>query len=285
MFSHVNYFDWAFKAITQMLTANSGLFQTMGQNLFRMFATIMLAWFGIKMALGAGEFYAGMQFSRFASLVLTISFGFAMINYYSTPIPGIGTDFHHLITDQAQYLSNTISKNMIDTVSTKIAAFEGTVESPGMTLEISAYFDYWVIILLLSLAEAITMIVVAFGIIATAVCVLIGPIFIPFFIVPQLDWLFWGWLKCFIQYAFYQVIAAAVVYVIGSVLTAFMSLHHGQPIPISQQAALVAPLFIVIVASVYALVKVPMLTSHIFSGGSGGSTAGILGFGNPMRSS
>jgi len=279
-----NYYDWAFKAITDMLTANTGIFVGMGMNLFRALATITLAWFGIKIALGAGEFYAGMQFSKFASLVLMISFGFAMITYYTSPIPGIGTDFHHLIIDQAQFLSNTISKNMIDTITNRISAFQGTVEPPGATLEFWAYFDYWTIILLLSLAQAIAMVIVAFGIIATAVCVLVGPIFIPFFILPQLDWLFWGWLKCFIQYAFYQVIASAVIYIIGNILTGFTNLYNGQPIPVSQQAALLPPLFIVIVASVYTLIKVPMLTSHIFSGSSGGSTAQMLDFVSSARS-
>lgn len=284
MFSTPNYFNWAFTAITNMLTTNTGIFVTMGRDLFLGLATIMLAWFGTKTALEAGDFLAGMHFSKFASLVLMISFGFGMINYYNSPIPGIGTDFHHLITDEAQSLSTTISNNMLDTITTKISAFEGTVETPGATLDIAVYFDYWAIILLLALAQAVAMIVVAFGIIATAVCVLLGPIFIPFFIVPHLDWLFWGWLKCFIQYAFYQVVAAAVVFIIGNALTAFMSLQNGRPIPVSEQGALVAPLFIVIVASVYALIKVPMLTSHIFSGSAGGSSAGIFSFGNPLRS-
>ena len=31
--------------------------------------------------------------------------------------------------------------------------------------------------------------------IASAVCALVGPLFVPFFIVPTLEWLFWGWLK------------------------------------------------------------------------------------------
>jgi type IV secretory pathway VirB6-like protein len=214
--------------------------------------------------------------SRFASLVLTISFGFGMINYYDTPIPGIGSDFHHVITDQAQFLSNTLSSNMIDTIINRISAFEGTIEPPGTTLQFWVYFDYWTIIILLAIAQAIAMIVTAFGIIATAVCVLIGPVFIPFFIVPQLDWLFWGWLKCFLQYSFYQVVAAAVIYIIGNILTSFMNLYNGQPIPISQQWALITPLTIVIVASVYALLKVPTLTSHIFSGASGLSTSGLV---------
>lgn len=279
-----DYFTWAFQAISNMLNSNIGMFATMGQHLFFGLATIMLVWFGLKTALQAGDFLAGMHFSRFASLVLMISFGFAMVNYYNSPIPGIGTDFHHLITDETQSLSNTISTNMIDTITTKISAFEGTVETPGMTLDLWVYFDYWSIILLLSLAEAIAMIVVAFGIIATAVCVLLGPIFIPFFIVPHLDWLFWGWLKCFIQYAFYQIVAAAVVFIIGNVLTGFMNLYGGRPIPVVQQASLLPVLFIVIVASVYALIKVPMLTSHIFSGSSGGTAAEMLGFANPLKS-
>jgi hypothetical protein len=284
MFSNPNYFNWTFQAITNLLNTNAGLFVGIGTRMYLAFATLMLSWFGLKMALGAGEFYAGMQFSRFAGLVLMISFGFGMITYYSSPLPGIGIDFHHLITDQAQYLSTTISQNMMDTISSRISAFMGTLESPGFTLTISTELVYWTIIILLSLAEAIAIIVVAFGMIATAVCVLVGPLFIPFFIVPQLDWLFWGWLKCFIQYAFYQVVAAAVVFIIGNVLTAFMNLYGGRPIPITEQASLVAPLFIVIVASVYALIKVPMLTSHIFSGNAGGSAAGMLGFANPLRS-
>ena len=103
MFSTPNYFDWALQAITTLLNANTNVFVSMGQNLFRAFATIMLAWFGIKTALSAGEHWGGIHMSQFASLVLSISFGFAMINYYATPIPGIGTDFHHLITDQANH--------------------------------------------------------------------------------------------------------------------------------------------------------------------------------------
>ena len=275
MFTTPNYFNWAFQAISNLLNANTAVFVSMGQNLFRALATIMLAWFGIKTALSSGDHWGGIHMSQFASLVLSISFGFAMINYYATPIPGIGTDFHHLITDQAQSLSNTLSQNMLDTVVNRISAFEGTVEPPGTTLQFWVYFDYWTIIILLAIAQAIAMVVIAFGIIATAVCVLLGPVFIPFFIVPQLEWLFWGWFKCLIQYSFYQVVAAAVVYIIGNILTSFLTFYNGQPMTIDRQGALIAPLFIVTIASVYALLKVPVLTSHIFSGAAGLSSSGI----------
>ena len=78
----------------------SAFFDTMGQNLFRSFATILLAWFGIKSALASASGRPAFHFDHFASLLLTISFGFAMVNYYSAPIPGIGTSFHNLVTDE-----------------------------------------------------------------------------------------------------------------------------------------------------------------------------------------
>ena len=72
---------------------------------------------------------------------------------------------------------------------------------------------------------------IAFGWIATAIAVLVGPVFIPFFIVPQLDWLFWGWLKAFLQYAFYQVIAQAFVFVFGNLLLHFLGPSTPRRIP------------------------------------------------------
>src|SRR6202047_866450 len=124
--------------------------------------------------------------------------------------------------------------------------------------------------------QAIAIVVIAFGFIATAVCVLVGPIFIPFFIVPKLEWLFWGWFKCFIQYAFYQVIAAAVVYVIANLILGIFDLQPTGTISTAQLIEAFPVLFITFLASIYALLKIPALTNHIFSGTSGGSSAGIL---------
>jgi hypothetical protein len=119
-------------------------------------------------------------------------------------------------------------------------------------------------------------VVIAYGFIATAVCVLVGPVFVPFFIVPKLEWLFWGWLRCFIQYAFYEVIAAAVVYIMGNLIIGVLTLQPAGTISTVQLIGWFPVLFITFVASIYVLLKVPALTNHIFSGTAGGSSAGIL---------
>src|SRR5712672_1662169 len=202
-----DFLQFMYQAINDLLTQNLGFFDAMGQNLFRMFATILIAWYGIKSALSAASGKYTFQFDNFASLLLTIAFGFAMVNYYSTPIPGIGRSFHNLITDEAQFLANRIDQAELQTIVDRIGDFEARIDAPGVT-DFLGILIYAVVIILLAAAQAISIVVIAYGFIATAVCVLVGPVFVPFFIVPKLEWLFWGWLRCFIQYSFYQVIAS-----------------------------------------------------------------------------
>jgi len=272
-----DFLQFIYQAINNMLTQNLGFFDGMGQNLFRMFATILVAWFGIKMALAAASGHHVLHFEKLASLILTISFGFGMINYYNRPLPGIGTSFHNLITDESQFLAAKITQNQLQTVIDGVSDFEARLDSP-MWGDFLGTLAYVLIIILLAAAQAVTIVVVGFGFIATAVCVLVGPIFIPFFIVPEMEWLFWGWFKAFIQYAFYQVIAAAVVYIIANLLVGVLRLPPPGTLSTVQLLAWFPVLLITFLASIYALLKVPVLTNHIFSGASGGSSGAILGF-------
>jgi hypothetical protein len=270
-----DYLQFIFQAITALLTQNLGFFDAMGQNLFRSFATILIAWYGIKSALSAASGKHPFHFDNFASLLLTISFGFAMVNYYNAPIPGVGTSFHNLVTNEAQFLSSQIEQAQLQTVVTQVADFESRMDSPGWG-DVLGTAMFVIVTILLATAQAIAIVVIAYGFIATAVCVLVGPVFVPFFIVPKMEWLFWGWFRCFIQYAFYQVIASAVVYVIGNLILGALHLMPAGTLSTVQLIASFPVLFITFLASIYALLKVPALTNHIFSGTAGGSSSGIL---------
>ena len=271
-----DFLQFIYQAINNLLTQNLGFFDAMGQNLFRSFATILVVWFGVKSALSSAGGRHMLHFDNFASLLLTVSFGFAMVNYYSTPIPGVGTSFHNLITDESQFLANKINQTELQTVEERIADFETRMDSPGIA-DVLGTAMYVVIIILLAAAQAIAIVIIAFGFIATAVCVLVGPVFIPFFVVPKMEWLFWGWFRCFIQYAFYQVIAGAVVYVIANLILGIMDLQPKGTISTVQLLEAFPVLFITFLASIYSLLKIPALTNHIFSGTAGGSSAGIVG--------
>ena len=191
-------------------------------------------------------------------------------------IPGIGVSFHNLITNEAQFLSGQIDQAQLQSLVTHVADFESRMDSP-IWGDILGTFIYVIVTILLAAAQAVAIVVIAYGFIATAVCVLVGPVFIPFFIVPKMEWLFWGWFRCFIQYAFYQVIAAAVVFVIGNLILGILQLPPAGALSTVQLIAWFPVLFITFLASIYALLKVPALTNHIFSGTAGGSSAGIVG--------
>src|SRR5229473_6345270 len=259
--------------ITQLLTQHVGQFAYLGQTMFLSLAAIMIVWFGVKSALSSGR---GFQFGNFAGLIMMIAFGFAMTQYYATPIPGIGRSFYHVIIDQTEYLSNLIAGTQLQNASNAIGQYQSQIQSPGLT-DISGNIAYIADQVIMALWEAVAIIITAYGFVAQAICVLVGPIFIPFFIVPKLEWLFWGWLKCFIQYAFYQVIAAATMFIMANLILGILGLQPTGTISTVQLIGWFPVLFITFLAAIYALLKIPALTNHIFSGTAGGSSAGILG--------
>jgi len=146
-----DFLQFIYQAINSLLTQHLGFFDAMGQNLFRMFATILVAWYGVKSALSAASGRHLLHFENFASLILTISFGFGMVNYYSNPIPGMGTSFHNLITDESQFLANRITQQQLQVVVDGVSDFESRLNSPTFG-DILGTAIYVVVIILLAAA-------------------------------------------------------------------------------------------------------------------------------------
>ena len=259
-------------AILDLLTRDGDLFLRLGTNLFRGLAVVLLAWFGIRTALASAEGspHGVVPLSQFASVVLTIAFGFTMITYYRAPIPGLGLSFTQLLTDQPIVLARQLEVEQVQRLSDRLNQLYLSLEQP-LLFNVSAMIGYFLVALAVTAARVVLLAVIAFGLVATGVAVLVGPVFIPFFLIPSLDWLFWGWLKSLLQYAFYQVIAQAFVFVFGSFLINFLDAF---PPPYTVDRLLVSGFHLIFLlwAFVYGLLKVPSLTSALFSGHAGEST-------------
>ena len=261
-----------FAFLSQLMTQHADLFEAMGIQMFRAFAVILVAWFGVKSALGAadGTAMSAFHFEKFADLLITIAFGFAMTTYYSQPIPGFGVSFYHLIVDQGLTLANQLNHSLVQELWNRLNQLYFGLETPALTLAFNALelIRYTVTVLLLVIAMAATFAVIAFGYVAAAVAVLLGPIFIPFFIVPHMEWLFWGWLKALIQYAFYPVVANAYLYVFGNLLIRFIDTHP-PPYDGAMLLVLFFPLVLLLLAFTYGVLKIPSLVKSLFTGRSG----------------
>lgn len=269
-----NPFTYLGEAISQLLANNSAALQAAGLNIFRGLAVILIVWFGVKAALSSVQGHSGFNFAKFADLLLVISFGLGMLTYYSTPLPGVGYSFTDLITKEALQLSGSIESNQAQQVSDAITNAEQGLGTPPGIFSLHETLTFFVVELTLSAMQATAFAVIAYGYVAAAVCILVGPIFIPFFIVPRLDWLFWGWLKAFMGFSFYQVIAAAFIFVFSKVLLGLLAVIG--PVTLSNAFTLMPALFVTLFVCIYGLIKVPELAASIF-GGRSGSWASPLG--------
>ena len=253
------------QAITSLLTTYEPEFLRFGHSLFLSFAVIVISWQGIRMMFareGLNE-----QMFDFAKLLLFVAFGYAFIAFYESPIPGIGVSFSNLITDQTAHFQSILEARAFDNIYQHFDELADHFLQPD-AWSILANLIYWTVLLLIAFAKALSLAVIAFGLIASAVCGLLGPLFVPFFIVPKLDWLFWGWLKAFIQYSFIPVVAIAFLmiferFVFHYVTTLPRTITSAEYGVYGLQAAAVVATFCI------GIVLVPSLTTSIFSGQGG----------------
>jgi type IV secretory pathway VirB6-like protein len=154
--------------------------------------------------------------------------------------------------------------------STRLDQLYYSLETPGVSaiLNVVEILRWLLTVIMIILAEAAVFLVISFGYIASAICVLLGPVFIPFFIVPSLDWLFWSWLKSFVQYSFMPVVANAFILVFERFLSGYL-----QTLPpalrLEEQLLFGVHAVMILVTFTVGVLLVPSLTSSIFSGRSG----------------
>jgi hypothetical protein len=253
------------EAVTSLLTTYEPEFLRFGYSLFVSFALILLVWQGVRMMFGGRPL--GDQLFEFAKLLLFIAFGYTFIAYYATPIPGFDTSFSHLITDQTQEFANILDARSLELVFDHLDQLWQHFMQPD-AWSILANLLYWLLLIVVTLAKVVSLAVVAFGLIASAVCALLGPIFVPFFIVPKLDFLFWSWFKAFLQYSFMPVVALAFLMIFERFIFQYLTTL---PPGITEDLYMVYGLQALVIIGVFCLgiFLIPSLTSSLFSGRGG----------------
>src|SRR5271155_4530131 len=248
----------------------------MGLRMCIALATIMLVWFGVQEALASAHGGPGFSMARFLNFFMLITFAYVMVKFYDSAIPGVGYSFRAFINSGAQYLVTVIGNQSLTNILSILDQAQAT-SGPGITKALmNPYYAivYLLIQVILAFFSAVVSVIVAYGAIATAVVGLVGPIFIPFLVFDKLDFLFWGWLRAFIGFCFYKVLAAAVLSIMGNLLAHYYTdiVAFSDPGLMVKQLPL---LIILVMVNVYILFKIPALTMSIFSGSTGGHDGGM----------
>jgi hypothetical protein len=258
-----------------LTTSTAPTIDAMGLRIVLSLATIMLVWFGIQEALASAQGGQGFNMARFLNFFLLITFAYTFVLYYDSSIPGIGYSLKSFISDGTTDLANIIGH---DATASMLQSIDASLQKsgPGMAMFTAPYMMVAYLVNQISLAvlAALISVIIAYGEIAAAIIGLLGPIFIPFLVIEKLEFLFWGWLKAFLSFSFYKVIAAATMSILGHLFMAYSTnlIDFTNPIKMLQNFPFI---ILLVVVNIFMIIKIPAITSSIFSGSSSGHDAGM----------
>ena len=207
-----------------------------GMQLWQGLALIVVVWTGAQMAL-AGH---GINMAAVIRMVIGLSIPLGMLRFYTAPLPGAGRSAVDLITGMGDWLQGMIVADagsaMLEQLGLAGTAWRELLGGGGLFGGMASFgwnvvtdlpgvldtaFDLAVTLTLMMLLAMGLVVVFALGQaqvmwaqLALSIALVLGPVFIPWMVVPQLSFLFWGWLRTVLVYSLYGAVAAAIFRVI-----------------------------------------------------------------------
>src|SRR5207244_8495208 len=118
------------------------------------FATMLLASRGVRIMLSNDSL--GDHLFGFAKLLLFISFGYALVAFYESPIPGIGVSFSNLITDQTHNFANILDARSLEMTFDHFDELEQHFVQPD-AWAILANLLYWLLLIVITIAKLLSL--------------------------------------------------------------------------------------------------------------------------------
>jgi hypothetical protein len=267
--------SWITQACNSLSSTVSPSVDSMGVHICIALATIMLVWFGVQEALASAQGGAGFSVGKFLNFFMLITFAYAMVKFYDSSIPGIGYSIKGFINGGAQHLVDLIGTDSAISILNTLKQAESN-EGPGMMSSMTSPYNaiiFALIQVLIAGLSALISVIIAYGAIASTIVGLLGPVFIPFLVFDKLDFLFWGWLRAFLGFSFYKVVAAATLSILSQLLAHYYAMMGGFVDPGTMVKQLPVLILLVLVNG-FILLKIPAMTATIFSGHTSGHDAG-----------
>jgi hypothetical protein len=250
----------------------------LGLHMVLSLATIMMVWFGVQEALASAQGGPGFNVEKFLNFFLLITFAYCFVRFYDGSIPGIGYSLKGFVSGGTSTLVDYIGHDSTQEVQATIhkALSNVGISSPSFTEPYTLLCTFTVQIVL-SVLTALIAVIIAYGAIGATIIGLLGPVFIPWMVFDKTDFLFWGWLKAFVGFEFYKVVAAATMSVVSHLLITYLAsgaMNFADP---KVLVALMPALLMLCFIAAFILFKIPTMTASLFSGHIGGHGFGAGG--------
>lgn len=250
----------------------------LGLHMILSLATIMLVWFGVQEALSSAHGGSGFNLARFVSFFLLITFAYCFVKFYDSSIPGIGYSLKGFVSggtsSLVDYIGSDSTQEVQNTIHLALRNI-GTL-SPSFTEPYTLLCTYTVQVIL-SILTALIAVIIAYGAIGATIVGLVGPVFIPWMVFSKTEFLFWGWLKAFIGFEFYKVVAAATLSVMSHLLISYFTSGAMNVQNPARLIEIMPGLLMLCLVAGFILLKIPTMTASLFSGHVGGHSSGMGG--------
>ena len=149
------------------------------------------------------------------------------LRYYAVPLPWGGSSIGSILPDTARQYAAWLDLTALDTLAKRITVILAGAQQPG-SFDVFMIPVYFSMLFFLLVSQALLFAMTTVGFIAVGIGTVLGPLFIPWLLVPKLSWLFWNWVSFMLQYSFYKVVASALTFVWANVMVTFIDKAVGR---------------------------------------------------------
>lgn len=275
----LNFTSWLMGIEASLLafeTGSSGIFVSIAASAVTGFAIVMVCMYGIR-ALQAIESGEGMPLTGFFVLMLKFGLCLFVILAWNVPAPGLGVPIGTWIPNEGLHLAQLIGWNGAQQVASSINSW-AAMETPMSIFSLG--WIWWLMAeIWLFLASVLLAIILVGPLLFVAVLVIIGPLFIPMWPVPELTSYARGYVRCLITYSLVPVIAAATLTVMAQIILPSLDQFASGAMSVETALPKAFLLCVSLAVSVWGLMEVISRANHIMSGSAGSGlgwfTAGL----------
>ncbi len=268
----LNITSWLLGVMQHILdfeSGSSGMFIGVARAAMTSVGVVLVIMFGLR-AIKSVELGQAYPMGGYIHIGFQLGVCFAVVGSWVSPAPGLGQPLGTFIPNLGIRFAQMVGWSGAQDIAQNITSWSG-MEAPGLFFSTTTL--YWLLAQVVLLLATILLACVLVGPLAiVAVLIILGPLFIPMWPLPELTAHARGYLRCLITYSLVPVIAATCMRVIAQVI--LPSVAQMGTVVTSVEAAVpqVFMLLISLVATIFAMLSCVRVANHITSGSSGSGT-------------
>jgi hypothetical protein len=204
--------------------------------------------------------------TAYVAVLFRIAIAATMMGFYMVPMPGIGLNFHQIFPSLAQALASAVTTDLLKQVMGDMNDAAHFLPAVGMFQVLPGLLTV-VVLGTIALAQVAMTIITAASYCIVGVLTCVGPLMIPFYVMPGHDKKFWNWFDNMLVYSMYVFVGACFIFVFCHSYVDFFA--NMKSYTVGSWLVSLPYMIIITAAFLWTMFKVPDI-SHMIFGGIGG---------------